>query len=88
MTQRQPAKTVPVAHTLKQLKRGRWHDVAFQEIDYTGGIWKWHLGAEDQQLLWKAQEAGLLYVAQRKVGDYKYRLSAMTSLEWERGARP
>ncbi|MDE3023275.1 MAG: hypothetical protein KGI54_15750 [Pseudomonadota bacterium] len=81
-------KTFPVAHTLRQLKRNRWADVAFQEIDYTGGDWRWHLSEQDQLMLWEANAKGLLTVAQRKVGENRYRVVAKTTLAWDRGARP
>ena len=81
-------KTIPVVHSLRQLKRKKWSAVAYQEIDFDSGIWHWHLGADDQTLLWAAEGIGLLKVAQRKMGDGCYRLVAMTTLEWERGARP
>lgn len=80
--------TINIASTINQLKRRKWSEVAYQAFDFGGASWFWHMSEKDQQLLHAAQRQNLIFVAQKRIAMYDYRLVATTSLEWERGQRP
>lgn len=84
MSKATEATTVPIANSIRQLKRRKWHEIAYRAADFHTQDWFYHVSPKDMEKIKALHEKGLIYLAQKRIDYGDYRLLAQTSLEYER----